>query len=137
MGDPSDNVPGISGIGPKTATDLLQRYGTIEGIYQNLDLIKGGVKEKLKAGEKDLVLSKKLVTIVLDAPITLDLEKCRLMDYDWDKVVTLFRELEFNTLIPRLPMDIHEFQAQNSKLKTQNKEKKPKNKTNENQLGLF
>ena len=141
MGDPSDNVPGISGIGPKTAAELLQKYGSIEGIYQNLELIKGSIKDKLKAGEKDLKLAKRLVTIILDAPITLNLEKCRLADYDWNKVVALFRELEFNTLIPRLPMDIHEFkvkmQSTKGKKPASGRLRRPTAGKDENQLGLF
>ena len=102
-GDPSDNVPGVAGIGEKTATRLLQAYGDIESIYGHLDDIESRWREKLRDGKKDALQSRKLVTIVTDAPIKLDLEACRVEVYDRERVVTLFRELGFRSLIDRLP----------------------------------
>ncbi|MBI5034085.1 MAG: DNA polymerase I [Chloroflexi bacterium] len=102
-GDTSDNVPGVAGIGEKTATKLVQMYGSVEGIYEHLDQVEKRWQEKIRAGEKQAFASKKLVTIVTDAPIQLDPEKCRVHDYDRERIIALFRELGFKSLIDRLP----------------------------------
>lgn len=102
-GDPSDNIPGIPGIGDKTATKLLQTYGTIENIYLHLDEIDKRTREKLSAAEPQARLGKHLVTIVTDAPVELDLDKCRVTAFDRERVVALFRELGFRSLVERLP----------------------------------
>lgn len=109
VGDSSDNYPGVSGIGPKTATDLLLKYKTLKNIYDNLDKIPGKTGEKLKNDKENADLSFYLATIVRDAPVKLELSKCKLTDYDWEKVAELFDELEFRSLIPRLPKDVHDF----------------------------
>lgn len=105
LGDTSDNVPGVKGIGEKTATTLVQTYGSVEGIYEHLDEITPKrVQEALAQGRDAAFLSKQLVTIVTDVPgVALDLEACRLHDYDQARVTELFRELEFRTLMDRLP----------------------------------
>lgn len=104
VGDASDNIPGVSGIGPKYATDLIKRYGTIEEIYERLEEIElARVRNALVEGKEQAFLSKRLVTIVTDVPITLDLEKCRTGDYDRDRVMEVFRELGFRSLVDRLP----------------------------------
>lgn len=105
LGDTSDNVPGVKGIGEKTATTLVQTYGSVEGIYGHLDEITPKrVQEALAQGRDAAFLSKQLVTIVTDVPgVALDLESCRLHDYDQARVTELFRELEFRTLMDRLP----------------------------------
>ncbi|HOW60613.1 MAG TPA: DNA polymerase I [Candidatus Moranbacteria bacterium] len=102
-GDPSDNIPGVKGIGEKTAVDLLKKYKDINGVYKNINEIKGAVKEKLERDKSNAILSKELATITLDAPIKFDLEKSRLHDFDRDKIVKLFSELNFYSLIKRLP----------------------------------
>ncbi len=102
-GDPSDNIPGVNGIGEKTATKLVHTYGTVENIYAHLDEIEPRWREKLRAGKDQAFLGKKLVTIVTDAPVELDPAACRVEEFDRARVVTLFRELGFRSLIERLP----------------------------------
>lgn len=102
-GDPSDNIPGVKGIGEKTATELLKKYGSIAGVYENIDKIKGAVKEKLLRDRASALLSRNLATIRLDAPIEIELEKTRFENFDREKIVKLFNELEFYSLVKRLP----------------------------------
>ncbi len=109
-GDESDNIPGLPGIGPDTACKLINAFGGIDGIYAHIDEVKAlklrgasKVMDTLKQNEARARENLKLATIVTDAPVTCDVEKCRLTHYDRDKVVNLFRELEFFTLIERLP----------------------------------
>ena len=102
-GDPSDNIPGVKGIGEKTATKLVQTYGSVENIYDHLDEIETRWREKLRAGKDQALQGKKLVTIVTDAPVKLDPDACRVSAFDRERVVTLFRELGFRTLMDRLP----------------------------------
>jgi len=102
-GDPSDNIPGVPGFGEKTASDLVARYGSIEGIYEHLPELKGKQHDLLEQYEEQVRFGKHLATIVEAPGITLDLEACRRPDYDRAAAVELFRELEFNSLVPRLP----------------------------------
>ncbi len=104
-GDPSDNIPGVKGIGEKTATELLQNFGTLDGVYKNIESekIKEGVRTKLRAQKDEATLSKKLVTIVTDVPIDFDLAACKWGGIDEPKVVALFQELGFRSLLSRLP----------------------------------
>lgn len=102
MGDSSDNIPGVRGIGEKTATKLLQQYGSLDAIYEHIDEIKGAVRRKLEDGREMAYLSRELATIRRDVPITLDLEACVARDYDHPTVAELFRELEFRSLTDRL-----------------------------------
>jgi DNA polymerase-1 len=104
VGDTSDNIPGVRGVGEKTATRLLQRYGSVEEIYAHLDEVKSTrFRKALEQGRESAFLSKFLATIVTDVPAELDLEACRTSEFDQDKVKELFRELEFRTLLNRLP----------------------------------
>ena len=104
VGDKSDNIPGVVGVGDKTARQLIQRYGTVEEIYEHLEEIESTRARKALTGQKDqALLSKHLATIVTDVPIGLDLELCRTSDYDRKRVTDLFRELEFRSLAQRLP----------------------------------
>ncbi|NKQ37245.1 MAG: DNA polymerase I [Chloroflexi bacterium] len=98
VGDTSDNIPGVRGIGKKTATKLLNEYETLENIYANIEAIKGALQKKLIEGKEAAFLSQKLARIVTDAPITLELEACVAHDFDANEVLALFRELEFRTL---------------------------------------
>jgi DNA polymerase-1 len=103
-GDPSDNIPGVAGIGEKTATKLLQQYGSLENIYAHLDELDPRLRAKLEAGREQAEQGKKLVTIVTDVPIQLDLDACRLGQIDRARVAALFRELGFRaSLLERLP----------------------------------
>ncbi|MGD2079252.1 MAG: DNA polymerase I, partial [Chloroflexota bacterium] len=102
VGDQSDNIPGVTGVGPKTAVRLLAKYGSLDAIFQNVDQVKGAMGKKLAAGKEDAYLSYKLAQIVTDAPIELDLEACVTKEYDPETVLALFRELEFRSLTDRL-----------------------------------
>ncbi len=103
VGDKSDNIPGVPGVGEKTAVSLLQQYSSLEGIYEHLDEIPLRFRDKLVAGRESAFLSKRLATIVRDAPVRLDLEACRVRPYDRARVMDLFRELEFRSLVEKLP----------------------------------
>lgn len=102
-GDPSDNIPGVKGIGDKTAKTLLQKFGSIEEIYENLDKVEpAGVRNKLET-EKDLAfMSKQLATIITNIPIDFNLDDCIVHDFDVEKVRALFMELEFFSLMKKL-----------------------------------
>lgn len=102
MGDSSDNIPGIKGIGEKTGTKLLLEYGTLDGIYENIDLIKGSVHKKLVEGKEIAYISQRLARIMCDLPIELDLASCVSQDFDFNVVSPLFRELEFRSLFDKL-----------------------------------
>ena len=103
-GDKSDNIPGVKGIGEKTATALLQQYGSLESILDHLDAVKPTkAAEALRANADQARQSKVLATIVRDVPLTLDPEVCRAADIDRERLIGLFRELEFLRLIPKIP----------------------------------
>lgn len=102
-GDPSDNIPGVPGVGEKTATQLLIKYDSIEGIFQHLDELPDRQRQLLKSNQENLKTNKRLVTIVCDVPIKLELKECTLHDYDRPAAIKLFQELEFKSLLPRLP----------------------------------
>ena len=102
VGDPSDNYPGIPGIGPKSAEKLLGQWGTLENIYAHLSEIDEKLSEKLIEHKKSAFLSKQLATIVIDAPVIFDFEECILKNFDRPNVHHLFAEFGFRSLIPRL-----------------------------------
>ena len=101
-GDDSDNIPGVAGIGEKGATELLLKYGTLDGIYDHLHEIKDSLRQKLIAGRDMAYLSRQLATIQRNAPIGLDLAACVAHDFDPKAVDSLFAELEFRALRDRL-----------------------------------
>jgi DNA polymerase-1 len=101
-GDSSDNIPGVAGIGKKTATDLLQQYGDLDAIYEHLDEIKTRPRNRLIAERDMAYLSQKLATIMCDLNITLDLETCIGQDFELKPVDDVFSALEFRTLRNRL-----------------------------------
>jgi DNA polymerase-1 len=103
-GDVSDNIPGVPGIGEKTATKLLQQYGTLQGIYDHIeDITPARLQDTLREYRAQAFQSKELSTIVKDVPIKLDLKTCQVSHYDRNEVARLFQELEFINLLPRLP----------------------------------
>ncbi|MBI4301709.1 MAG: DNA polymerase I [Chloroflexi bacterium] len=103
-GDVSDNIPGVAGIGQKTATRLVQQFGNVEGIYQHIDEITPPkLQELLRHHEFIARQSKDLATIHTDVPITLDLMACQNKGYQRHRAVELFRELEFTSLLSKLP----------------------------------
>lgn len=109
-GDQSDNIPGVRGIGEKTAIGLLQKNGTVEGVYEHIEETKGAVKTKLEKDKAQALLSKQLATINVNAPVKLELEKTKVSDYDREKVVALLGELNFFSLVKRLPGSTHNAQ---------------------------
>lgn len=102
VGDSSDNYPGVAGIGPKTARDLLQKYETFENLYQNLSSLPEKIGKKLATDAEQAALAKKLATIVTDAPIKLDLKECSINKFSNEGARSAFEELGFKSLIKRL-----------------------------------
>jgi len=102
VGDASDNYSGVPGIGPKTAINLLGKYGSFENIYKNINDIPESTRKKLKDGEEEGRLSKKLATIVRDVPIEIDFEKMSKWRVDSPEVLKLFEEFGFKTLTNRV-----------------------------------
>ncbi|MFX1702955.1 DNA polymerase I [Chitinophaga sp. CC14] len=102
MGDAVDNIPGIAGIGEKTAMKLLAQYHTLENVLDNADTIGGKMGEKIKAGRENALLSKELATIITDVPVTFHEEDFCIKDCDKGKLTDIFMELEFKTLGKRI-----------------------------------
>ena len=104
VGDPSDNIPGVPGVGEKTAVKLLQQFGTVENIYEHIDEVEPPkLQETMRQNEEAARQSKKLAIIVTGAPVELNLKQCQAGQYDREAVNELFRELEFVRLRDRLP----------------------------------
>lgn len=112
MGDPSDNIPGVKGIGEKTAINLLKEYNTIDNLYEHIDEIKGKMKEKLIEGKESAYMSKDLATIYREVPIDTDLEKIAYRGVDPLRYIAILEELEFYSLIKK--MDIPEDMVRSS-----------------------
>lgn len=112
MGDSSDNIPGVAGIGEKTAAKLISEFGSLDDIYENIDTIKvsAGVKNKLIAGKDNAYLSKTLAKIITDAPISLDGNTIMGINPDKKRAAELFLDIEFNSFIKRLGLDRDEEQ---------------------------
>jgi DNA polymerase-1 len=103
-GDPTDNIPGVPGVGEKTAAKLIAQFGDLDSLYARIDEVKPDkLRDKLREHRDAVYQGRGLTTIVRDLPVTLDLEAARLADYDRETVIRLFREYEFRTLIERLP----------------------------------
>lgn len=102
-GDSSDNIPGVPGVGEKTAVDLLQRYKTMDGIYENLWEVKDSVRKKLENGRESALVSKKVAELWFDAPIELDLEAMDVTKLDVHGLKTLLNQFEFKSLLRNLP----------------------------------
>lgn len=102
MGDKSDNIPGVPGVGEKTGIKLLKQFGNIENLIDNTDELKGSIKKKIEENKDEAIHSKWLATIVRDVPIEFDLDKMIFGDFNIDEVVEKFQFLKFNSLIKRL-----------------------------------
>ena len=111
VGDTSDNIPGVPGVGQKTATKLIQQYGTLEDILAHTDELAPRVKVALTENRDQAIQSKRLATIVTDAPVTLDLEGARALNYDPDAARRVLYELEFYSLADKLPRRLGEEDA--------------------------
>lgn len=124
MGDASDNIPGVKGVGSKTAQTLIQTFGSLEALYDRLEaiqasgekdaVIKGALLEKLAKGKEDAYLSQKLARIDRAVPVEFTLDPCKISGYDKEKVSEMFEKLEFRSLINLLPKDEFELGIQNA-----------------------
>ena len=102
MGDSSDNIPGVPGIGPKTAQKLIAKFGSVENLLENTDQLKGKQKERVEENKEQALLSKELVTICTTVPHDVVLDDLAWTNYDEEKLKALFQELEFDGLGKRL-----------------------------------
>ncbi len=114
MGDAVDNIPGIAGVGEKTAAKLLKEYDTLEGVLENADKIKGALGEKVRKGKELAVLSKQLATIITKVPVIFHEEDFKISPYNREALETIFKELEFKTFGKRLFGDQFEVGATKS-----------------------
>ncbi len=102
-GDATDNIPGVPGIGEKTASKLIAEHGTLEGVYEDLSRYTPKVRAGLEEHREQVFRNREQARIVTDLPVTLELDRTRRGPYDRAKVLDLFRDLEFRSLVPRLP----------------------------------
>src|SRR5438105_40019 len=103
MGDSIDNIPGVKGVGEKTAVKLIAQYGSVERLYDNLTLIPGKLRETLALGRKQALLSRELATVSRSVPLAFDLEAFRRVEPDWTRLRALWMEMEFTRLVKELP----------------------------------
>ncbi|MFV0484260.1 MAG: DNA polymerase I [Bacteroidales bacterium] len=102
MGDASDNIPGCPGIGEKTAMKLIKEFDSIEGIYENIELLKGKQKEKLEQNKEQVFLSKELVKIITNIPLDIKIDELALKDRNISQIKEIYQELEFKSLLDKL-----------------------------------
>jgi len=145
MGDAADNIPGLPGVGEKTAKKFLAEYGSMENLLANTHQLKGAIKDKIEANAALGILSKKLATILLDCPVTFDANDFELLKPDVEKTDALFQELEFRQMKAQFDkyfgtgeeydeIDTTGNDNSNDKIQIQ---KKPAKKSNEEQFDLF
>jgi len=101
-GDKSDNIPGVKGIGDKTALQLLEAYNSLDGIYAAIDEIKGATKKKLEEGKEAAYHSQRMATIVQDVPLEINLEDCQLIGFDESALIPMLEKLEFKTFLSKV-----------------------------------
>lgn len=114
MGDSSDNIPGVGGVGEKTALKLIKEYGSLDNIYENIDNIKGKLKEKLETDKLQAYMSQTLARIIRDIPVELNIDDYRIQHPDSKKLSDLYDELEFRTFKKRITEDKSESEEQMS-----------------------
>lgn len=102
VGDNSDNIPGVKGIGPAGACELLGKYRTLENIYEHLEEISPKIRAKLEIGKESAFFSKKMVTLQKDSPINIDLQNCKTYTFNIPQIENIFHELEFRSLFKKL-----------------------------------
>ena len=120
-GDASDNIPGVAGVGEKTAIDLIKKYETLDGVYAHLDYLKPALKTKLEQDREMAYLSKKLVTLMTDAPVTLDLAKAKLEDGVTPEFAAILRRLEFKTLLRQVEAQLSREQIEAAEVQAPDK----------------
>ncbi|HEU4368954.1 MAG TPA: DNA polymerase I [Methylomirabilota bacterium] len=106
MGDSIDNIPGVKGVGEKTAVKLIGQFGSVERLYDNLPLVGGKLRETLAASRKQALLSRELASLSRSAPATLELEAFRRVEPDWVRLRALWMEMEFTRLVKELPATV-------------------------------
>lgn len=144
MGDSADNIPGLPGVGEKTAKKFLAEFGSLENLLENTHQLKGAIKEKIEANKELGLLSKKLATILLDCPVTFDAKDFELSKPDVEKTDAIFQELEFRQMKAQFDKffgtgkeyDEIETNGNNNSTPQTTKKATPK-KTNEDQMDLF
>ena len=105
MGDSSDNIPGCKGVGEKTAVQLLQQFGSIDNLLANTDQLKGALQRKVQEQVEEIRFSRFLATIKTDVPIDFDAQALVYQERNWDSLASLYRELEFNSLLKQAPAE--------------------------------
>jgi len=140
-GDPSDNIPGVRGIGEKTAIQLIKQFNTLENIYSALEQKEAKINEslrlKLEQQKEQAFFSKELVQIRRDAPIDFNLKECQWGEYDKEKVIEILKDLEFYSLIPRLPSDDDQIENHYSEEVKKEKKIKKTEEKHKNNLRLW
>ncbi len=121
-GDSSDNVPGVAGVGEKTALELIDKYGTLDGVYQHLDDLKPALKSKLEKDRDMAYLSKKLVTLLVDAPLQINLEDAKLHDGFTPQFAAELRRLEFRNLLKQVESRLTEKEIEKAEVAAPGKE---------------
>lgn len=134
MGDKVDNIPGIMGVGQKTAVKYLKQYGSIEGLLEHADEIKGKIGEKVRAGKADALLSKELATIDINVPIAYTAKDLILEDYNKEDLAAFLDEMEFRTLKRRMMPEAGDTTSSKEKAPAK---KAPKKAKDASQMGLF
>jgi len=139
VGDPSDNYPGVSGIGPKTASDLIKKFHTLENLYKNLAEVPPKISEKLATDAEQSFLAKKLATIDVNAPIKFDPKECKADMIDEKSLLESFKMLGFRSLIDRFNLEkVEEItEIKESVRLAQDKKEVKKEKPKDDQLGLL
>src|SRR5262249_12092257 len=103
MGDHIDNIPGVPGVGEKTAVKLITQFGSVERLYENLHLVTGKLRETLAASRAKALLSRELATVSTRVPIAPELDELKLREPDWDRLRQLWTEFEFSRLLRQIP----------------------------------
>lgn len=129
MGDMSDNYPGVAGIGPKVAVDLLEEYKNLDNIYSHLSEIKSSIQEKLTKDKDNAYLSQKLARLIDNIPLKFSLKKCRWNQFGFENLISLFKTYNFKSLISRVEKRYN--------LKSENKSMVKSKIINSNQTSLF
>ncbi len=107
MGDASDNIPGVKGIGEKTAIKLLQSYGSLDGVYENIDTIKGSVHDKLVADKDNAYMSYDIATIYKEVPIDTNFENIKYTEEITDELIEIFNDLDFHSFLKKNPKKVN------------------------------
>ncbi|WP_299256020.1 DNA polymerase I [uncultured Aquimarina sp.] len=137
MGDAVDNIPGLPGVGDKTAKKFIAAYGSMEGLFENIDQLKGKMKEKIEANQELGLLSKKLATIILDCDVTFDAKDYEISKPDAKKVQGIFDELEFRRLTDQFTKIFFPSEATSTSTATTSSSKKQAEQAGAGQFSLF